>query len=133
MGDTKKKYIESKGGRKTSSARVRLYEGKGASSINGVPAEEYFATKREQDSLMEPIIVSGLADKVYFSAVVKGGGKTGQLDAVKLGIARAIIKKDEDKKPELRKNGLVTRDPRKKERKKYFLLKARKRPQFSKR
>lgn len=134
MAPVSKKYFEAKGTRKSSTARVRIYKGNDPSIINGVPLEEYYPDKLSQKQLLKPLVVVGIADKFYLSAKVKGGGRlTGQRDAIMLGIARAIMKWDPDTKEMLRKEGLTTRDPREKERKKYFLLKARKRPQFSKR
>lgn len=134
MAKASKKYFEAKGTRKSATARVRIYEGKEPSIINGLPLEEYYPDKLRQQLLLKPFVVAGIADKFYFSAKVKGGGRlTGQRDAIMLGIARAIMKWDSDKREILRNEGLVTRDPREKERKKYFLLKARKKPQFSKR
>ncbi len=131
---TKKKYYEGIGSRKTSNARVRIYEGKGASVVNGKPFEELYKDKVKRQEILEPLIKAGLADKMYFSAKVSGGGViTGWADAIKLGIARAIVEFDDSMRQELSSAGLLTRDPRKKERKKYFLIKARKRPQFSKR
>jgi small subunit ribosomal protein S9 len=133
VASTNKKYYEGIGGRKTASARVRIYEGEGASVINGKPLDEYDYKKVQMDKLMRPIVKAGLKDKIYFSARVNGGGFSGQIDAIVLGIARAIVEMDPDKKPVLKEEDLLTRDSRKKERKKYFLRKARKRPQFSKR
>jgi len=134
MAPVSKKYFEAKGTRKSSTARVRIYKGKKPSVINGLPLEEYYPDKLRQEQLLKPLAVAGILDKFYFSAKVKGGGRlTGQRDSIMLGIARAIMKWDPDKREILRKEGLITRDPRQVERKKYFLLKARKRPQFSKR
>lgn len=133
MASNNKKYYEGIGGRKTASARVRIYEGDGASVINGKPLEEFDFKKVQMDRIMKPIIKAGLKGKVYFSAKVEGGGFSGQIDAIVLGLARAIVDLDPEKKPTLKEDDLLTRDPRKKERKKYFLRKARKRPQFSKR
>lgn len=82
---------------------------------------------------MRPLIVVGLEEKYYFTAKVSGGGITGQIDAIKLGLARALYKMDPELKAILRKDGLITRDSRAVERKKYHHLKARKKPQFSKR
>lgn len=128
-----KKYIEGIGRRKTSTARVRIYKGKTGSTVNEKPLDEYFVKATDLRDVNLPFVVSKLEGKYYFTAKVKGGGTTGQKDAVKLGIARAILKLDETMKPDLRKNGLLTRDPRMVERKKYHRKKARKKPQFSKR
>jgi small subunit ribosomal protein S9 len=129
-----KKYTEGIGRRKTSTARVRIYQGDSASTVNGVAVSEYFSAKKDAEKIVNrPLIVVGLEGKYYFSAKVSGGGITGQLESVRLGLARALYKMDPDLKTILRKEGLVTRDPRAVERKKYHHVKARKKPQFSKR
>lgn len=127
------KYIEGIGRRKTSVARVRIFAGMTANTVNGKPIDKYFATPAEMSEALRPLVVSGLLDTYGFTAVVNGGGISGQVGAVSLGIARAIVKMDETMKPALRKEGLVTRDSRMVERKKYHHIKARKKPQFSKR
>ncbi|KKQ10937.1 MAG: 30S ribosomal protein S9 [candidate division WS6 bacterium GW2011_GWE1_36_69] len=114
------KYFEGIGRRKTSTARVRIYKGDKASTIT----ELY---------IIRPLTVSGLETQYYFTAKVSGGGITGQADAIRLGLARAICLMNPEAKPALRKENLVTRDPREVERKKYHHVKARKKPQFSKR
>jgi small subunit ribosomal protein S9 len=126
------KYFEGVGRRKRSTARVRVYKGDKASSINGKSIDEYFGPKSEV-IINRPFIVLGLENKYYFTAKVSGGGVHGQMDAIKLGISRALYSMDESLKPVLRKSKLVTRDPREVERKKYHHVKARKKPQFSKR
>lgn len=131
--NSKKKYWEGIGRRKTSTARVRIYEGKSSSTINAKPVEEVYSRKVDQDKIYEPFVLTGTKTKLYFTAKSSGGGVTGQRDAIVLGLSRAIEGFDEKLGNELRKNGLMTRDPRGKERKKYFHLKARKKPQFSKR
>lgn len=128
-----KKYFEGFGSRKTSDARVRIYEGKGVSQVNGKPVEIFAPDELLRQKMVKPLVVSGLASDAYFTAKVTGGGVTGQLDAVSLGLSRAIVSMDEKYRPELRKAGLLTRDPREVERKKFFLRKARRRPQYSKR
>lgn len=131
---SKKKYFEGRGSRKRSAARVRIYDGNETSVINGVPVEEFYKSDEKlATSIMRPIIVAGMADKVHFSAKVSGGGLTGQHDAIILGLARALVKKDESVKESLKKEDFLSRDAREKERKKYFHIKARKKPQFSKR
>jgi small subunit ribosomal protein S9 len=131
---SKAKYFEGIGRRKVSTARVRIYEGDKASSINDKAVEEYFSgIKGVEKDINQPFIVTGFEGKYYFTAKVQGGGTTGQVDSIKLGIARALLKMDESLKSTLRTEGLVTRDPRAVERKKYHHLKARKKPQFSKR
>jgi small subunit ribosomal protein S9 len=127
------KYTEGIGRRKVSTARVRLYAGKENSTINGKVIEEYFAGIPDAKRVLKPLEVTSLEGKYCFTAIVSGGGTTGQLDAVQLGLARAIYKMDADLKPILRKNDLITRDPRMVESKKYNFRKARKKPQFSKR
>ncbi len=129
----KGQYVEGVGRRKVSTARVRIYSGKSKSTVNGKVPEEYFTSMTDIKALLKPLIVTGLEGKYYFIATVKGGGFTGQLEAVRLGLARALYKMDETLKPVLRKNDLVTRDSRMVESKKYNYVKARKKPQFSKR
>jgi small subunit ribosomal protein S9 len=129
-----KKYTEGIGRRKTSTARVRIYQGDSASTVNKVAVSAYFSAKKDAEKIVNrPLIVVGLEGKYYFTAKVSGGGITGQLESVRLGLARALYKMDPDLKTVLRKEGLVTRDPRAVERKKYHHVKARKKPQFSKR
>jgi small subunit ribosomal protein S9 len=129
-----KKYTEGIGRRKTSTARVRIYQGDSASTVNKVAVSEYFSAKKDAEKIVNrPLIVVGLEGKYYFTAKVSGGGITGQLESVRLGLARALYKMDPDLKTVLRKEGLITRDPRAVERKKYHHVKARKKPQFSKR
>ena len=129
-----KKYFEGIGRRKTSTARVRIYEGDSTPTVNDMPFEEYFSkVKNAEDIVKKPLRVTNLDGKYFFSAKVSGGGMTGQVESIRLGISRALYKMDPDLKPVLRKEELVTRDPRMVERKKYHRIKARKRPQFSKR
>ena len=128
------KYFENTGRRKRSVARVRVLEGGKVSTINGKPVTEYLKGFTKGELYVErPLIVTGLEKTYYFTAKVIGGGITGQADAIKLGMARAIVKMDEAKKPALKAEGLMTRDSRMVERKKYHHRKARKKPQFSKR
>ena len=122
------------GRRKESIARVRIKPGKGEYLINGKKLEEHFGGR--ESVLIEirmPLESTGLTGKYDVIAKVLGGGINGQAQALKLGIARAILEIGEDFREELKKRGLLTRDPREKERKKYGLKKARKAPQFSKR
>ncbi len=129
-----KKYFEGIGRRKTSTARVRIYEGDDAFVVNDKPFDEYFAkVKNAKDEIIKPLRIVNLEGKYYISAKVSGGGYTGQVQAVQLGVARAIYNMNPEFKTVLRKSGLVTRDPRMVERKKYHHVKARKKPQFSKR
>ena len=127
------KYTEGIGRRKVATARVRIYAGKESSTINGKVIEEYFAGIADAKRILKPLELTSLEGKYYFTAIVSGGGITGQLDAVQLGLARAIYKMEPEFKPTLRKNGLITRDSRMVESKKYNYKKARKKPQFSKR
>ena len=131
---SKNKYFEGIGRRKTSTCRVRIYKGDEASTINGMSIDQYFKGIADaKKDIMEPLDVVELSGKYYFTAKVSGGGTTGQIDAIQLGLARALYEMDEDLKPVLREADLVTRDPRAVERKKYNRHKARKGHQFSKR
>ena len=128
------KYFEGVGRRKTSTARVRIYSGEKASTVNGKAIDAYFASNKDAERLINVgLVVTDLKDKYYFTAKVVGGGISSQIDAIRLGLGRALCVADESLKPVLRKAGLVTRDPREVERKKYHHIKARKKPQFSKR
>jgi len=128
------KYFEGIGRRKTSTARVRIYSGQKASTVNGKAIDVYFVNNKDADKLLSyPFVITDLVDKYYFTAKVSGGGINSQIDAVRLGLGRALCEADESLKPVLRKAGLLTRDPRAVERKKYHHVKARKKPQFSKR
>jgi len=129
-----KKFFEGIGRRKTSNARVRIYEGDSASVVNEIPFDKYFeGVKNAKDIVYKPLRITNLDGKYYFTAKISGGGTTGQMGAIRLGIARALYKMDPELKTILRKEELVTRDPRMVERKKYHHIKARKKPQFSKR
>ncbi|KKR05669.1 MAG: 30S ribosomal protein S9 [candidate division WS6 bacterium GW2011_GWF2_39_15] len=130
---SKNEFFEGVGRRKTSIARVRVYTGKAVSTINGMPYNEYFKVDADAQSTLKPLNTVGLDGKAYFTAKVAGGGTTGQVEAIQLGIGRALYLMTPELKSELRKAGFVTRDPRMVERKKYHQLKARKKPQFSKR
>ena len=128
------KYFEGIGRRKTSTARVRIYKGDKASTINGVPVVDYLKEMNKAELyIIKPLTVVGLEKQYYFTAKVQGGGITGQADAIRLGLARAINEMNPEVKPTLRKEDLLTRDPREVERKKYHRRKARKKSQFSKR
>ncbi len=131
--DFKGKYFCAVGRRKEAVARVRIYSGKGQVIINGKDYKEYFTNPLDQDSIFVPLETLGLKDKFDISAIVAGGGKRAQIDAINHGISRALVIYDESNKTTLRKSGFLTRDPRAKERKKYGLKRARKAPQFSKR
>lgn len=122
------------GRRKRSIARVRLFEGgSGKITVNGKPLDEYFGTEILKVIVNQPFAVTNTVGKYDVIAKVEGGGFTGQAGAVRHGIARALNEANSEFRPALKQNGLLTRDPRKKERKKYGLKKARKAPQFSKR
>jgi len=121
------------GRRKTSSARVILRPGKGDWSVNGRALEDYFPRATLRTRITEPFAVADAEGRFDVFVRVNGGGLTGQADAVRLGVARALLQVDEDVRPALRSRGLLTRDSRKVERKKPGRPKARKRFQFSKR
>jgi small subunit ribosomal protein S9 len=121
------------GRRKTAVARVRLRAGDGKILINKRPMVEYFCHERDRNSVMAPFTTTGSVGKFDVAARVEGGGPTGQAEAVLLGIARALKRFDPSLEPALREHHLLTRDDRKKERKKYGLHGARRGTQFSKR
>ncbi|HQX98181.1 MAG TPA: 30S ribosomal protein S9 [Flavobacteriales bacterium] len=125
--------INSLGRRKTAIARVVLTEGKGAITVNGREGHEYFPITMQQFKLQQPFKLTDTVGKYDVTVTVGGGGITGQVDAVRLGISRALVKIDADHKPKLKAEELMTRDPRSVERKKFGRKKARKRFQFSKR
>lgn len=127
------RYIKAVGRRKRSVAKVRLYEGgKGIIMVNGLRANRYFAGEGAS-IISQPLKVSGHARDFNFSVLAQGGGKQGQVGAVRLGISRAVLSLDPAAKEALKANGFLTRDPRQVERKKPGLRKARKAPQWSKR
>lgn len=121
------------GRRKTATARVNLTPGSGKILINKRPFEEYFGTLTLQNKVLHPFQIVNVANQFDVAIRTKGGGVTGQLGAIQLGIARALLKVDPELKSVLREHSLLTRDPRKKERKKAGQPGARKRFQFSKR
>lgn len=125
--------IQTVGRRKTAVARILLRPGEGEWTINGRPMAEYFPRKTHQTRVEEPLLVTELDGRFDIQIRVRGGGLTGQADAIRLGLARALVTHDEEQRPSLRANGLLTRDSRKVERKKPGRPKARKRFQFSKR
>jgi len=129
----KGKYYYGLGRRKTSTARVRLYEGSGQIIINNKKALDYLSPKNLIDVIMGPLEAAGMKDRFDISARVVGGGITGQTEAIRLGIARALLIVDESLKKTLKSHKYLTRDSRAVERKKYGLKKARRAPQFSKR
>ena len=126
-------YYAGTGRRKTAVARVRLYPGTGAIVINGKPMEEIFNRPGHLALVMRPFQVSAQADKFNAQVKVEGGGISAWAGAIAHGIARALLKMDEGLRKPLRDHGLLTRDARVKERKKYGLKRARKAPQYTKR
>ena len=121
------------GRRKTSSARIYLKKGKGKILVNNLKLDEYFGRKVAQMLVMQPLELVELSEKLDIDIKVKGGGNFGQAGAIRHGISRALTIFDEELRPQLKKAGLLTRDPRRVERKKPGLVKARKSKKFSKR
>jgi small subunit ribosomal protein S9 len=121
------------GRRKSSVARVRVRPGSGKISINQRELDEFFKTAQQRSAVLAPLMLTGKKEAVDVLIQVEGGGTTGQADACKLGIARALKKFDPEVEPALREHSLLTRDAREVERKKYGLRKARRGTQFSKR
>ena len=128
-----KPYFYGPGRRKKSVARVRLYPGSGVVTINGRDIDDYFGLETLKLIVNQPFGITGTEGKFDIIANVCGGGISGQAGAIRHGVARALVLADENYKPLLKKAGLLTRDPRMKERKKYGLKGARRAPQFSKR
>jgi len=133
MATATDEVIQTVGRRKTSVARVILRPGKGEWSINGRPLADYFPRIYHQHRVEEPLEVAEAESAYDIQVRVQGGGLTGQADAIRLGLARALVDADEELRPMLRSRGLLTRDDRKVERKKPGQPKARKKFQFSKR
>ena len=129
----KQSYFYGTGRRKTAVAQVRLLPGNGAIIINGAPYEELFSSLEHRRAILQPLLVTESLDKYNAMVKVNGGGISGQSGAISHGIARALVRAEESLKPILRQNGLLTRDPRVKERKKPGLKRARKAPQYTKR
>ncbi len=129
----KEAYFYGTGRRKTAVARVRLLRGDGAIIINGDSYEELFTRPEHRRSILQPLLVTENTNKYNVVAKVNGGGVSGQTGAISHGIARALVKADENLRPVLRQHGLLTRDARVKERKKPGLKRARKAPQYTKR
>ena len=125
--------VRATGRRKEAVVRVRLVPGSGTWKLNGRTLDEYFPTKVHQQLVSEPFKTVEKADQYDVLATLRGGGVSGQAGALRLGIARALIEIEADDRPALKKAGFLTRDPRVTERKKYWLKKARKAPQYSKR
>ena len=126
-------YVYGTGRRKTAVARVRLLPGDGAIIVNGKPADEYFGGVARDGAILLPFRVTETEGRYSASVLVAGGGVSGQVGAIRHGIARALVSAHPDARAALREAGLLTRDPRAKERKKYGLKRARKAPQYTKR
>ena len=126
-------YFYGTGRRKSSVARVRLYNGSGKITVNDRDIEEYFGLETLKLIVRQPLVLTDLVGKFDIVCRVTGGGVTGQAGAIRHGIARALLQYDAELRGALKKAGLLTRDPRMKERKKYGLKAARRAPQFSKR
>ena len=129
----KQAYYQRTGRRKTAVAQVRLLLGGGAVVINGTPYEEQFPRLAHRETIIRPLVITETLDKYSVMVKVSGGCVSGQSGAISHGIARALVETDESLKPLLRRNGLLTRDSRVKERKKAGLRRARKAPQYTKR
>ena len=133
---TQQQYYSAVGKRKTAIARVKLYrddERGGQFSINGKPLEEYFPWFTWQEAVQQPFRVAGMERKFSMDAKIEGGGPSSQAEALRHGISRALVAYDENFKKQLRQYGLLTRDSRIKESKKYGLKRARRAPQYTKR
>ncbi len=128
-----KPYFYGTGRRKSSVARVRVYNGTGKVTINDRDIDDYFGLETLKVIVRQPLTLTDNADKFDIVCRVEGGGVPGQAGAIRHGVARALLQADAELRPELKKAGFLTRDPRMKERKKYGLKGARRAPQFSKR
>ena len=128
-----KEFNYGTGRRKTATARTRLYTGTGVIEINGRPYEEFFPRKTLQMIIRQPLVLTKMLEKFDVKVNVAGGGISGQAEAVRHGISRALLELDAELRPVLKRAGFLTRDARKKERKKYGLRAARARYQYSKR
>ena len=128
-----KPLIQTTGRRKQAIARVRLRPGSGQIVINSRPIDAYFPTATHRMVVTEPLRLTQTAEVYDVDATLDGGGTSGQAGALRLGIARALVSLDDELRSQLKKAGLLTRDAREKERRKYGLKKARKAPQYSKR
>ena len=134
MYESKRKYFYGTGRRKSSVARVRVYEnGTGAITINGRDIDNYFGLDTLKMVVRQPLVSTDLMGKVDVVVTVCGGGVTGQAGAIRHGLSRALLVANAEFRPTLKAAGFLTRDPRMKERKKYGLKAARRAPQFSKR
>ena len=126
-------YVYGTGRRKTAVARVRLLPGDGSIVVNGKPAAEYFGGASPEGAILLPFRVTETEGRYSASVLVAGGGVSGQAGAIRHGIARALLSAHPNARAALREAGLLTRDPRAKERKKFGLKRARKAPQYTKR
>ena len=133
MYESAKLYYYGTGRRKSSVARVRVYEGTGKFTINNRDIDDYFGLETLKLIARQPMALTDTLGKFDIVCTVTGGGVTGQAGAIRHGLSRALLQYSEDLKPVLKKAGLLTRDSRMKERKKYGLKAARRAPQFSKR
>ena len=134
MYESKKKYFYGTGRRKSSIARVRVYEnGTGSIIINGREIDDYFGLETLKLIVRQPLVTTGLVDKVDVVVSVAGGGVSGQAGAIRHGLSRALVALNPENRASQKAAGFMTRDPRMKERKKYGLKAARRAPQFSKR
>jgi small subunit ribosomal protein S9 len=132
--DTKKAYVEAVGRRKTSIARVRVSPATKASfTVNGKNVEDYFKSKEGNRVATEAFSKAKVEDKFKVEVMVQGGGFSSQAEAIRHGLARVLVEKDQELRRKLKKAGFLKRDPRSKERRKFGLKKARKAPQWSKR
>ena len=129
----KKSEVTATGRRKRSIAQVKLVTGKGNIIVNGRDVNEYMPFPTLVMDLKQPLVLTGNENNLDIDVTVKGGGFSGQTGAIRLGIARALMLANAETRPTLKSNGMITRDARIKERKKYGLKKARRAPQFSKR
>jgi small subunit ribosomal protein S9 len=125
--------VQTTGRRKEAVARVRLRPGSGVILVNRRPIDDYFPTATHRMVVMEPLRLANVEEVYDVDATIDGGGVTGQAGALRMGIARALVAVDDELRPNLKRAGLLTRDARVKESKKYGLKKARKAPQYSKR
>ena len=130
---TTQTYDRGTGKRKCAVAQVKLFSGRGEITVNGKPYQDVFPRREHRRTIEHPFVATDTEGKFNVEVKVNGGGISGQAWAIRHGIARALVKTNEQFKPLLRREGLMTRDPRVKERKKYGLKRARKAPQYTKR
>lgn len=128
-----KPLVQATGRRKESVARVRLRDGSGQVTLNGRPLEHFFPTMATRMRVMEPLNLTQTQGRYDIEATLQGGGTTGQADALRLGISRGLVELEPELRPVLKKAGMLTRDARVVESKKYGLKKARRAPQYTKR